>query len=328
MAWFNKYAYSDFHELSLDYVLSKITDFDTRLSAVETQVQGHETRIVSLEGRTTSLETRMNAAEGDIDALETRMGTAESDIDALETRMGAAESDIDALETRMGAAESDIDALESADIQNAEMLADVTGVVQSATNVTINIKKDVYTNGAKSSESDNAVVPAATTSAAGVMVPGDKAKLEPISVNGDDLTVAGAITLGATNTNNDAVTKGYVDNLVISGGVSTTEAAINWDTSRGTISAPALVNKIYRYGNVRALRFNVGVDSITNAILDSQVVAFFDLAAGDVPPVNIDNTNMTATNNDRFGFTINSNGRVQVTNRSGATYAVGTSTPS
>lgn len=148
-SFFNKYPYTDFHELNLDWIVDKtedcvdiVTSYNDRLTAAEgniTNLQGRMTtaegNITSLQGRMTTAETHIEIAESDIDTLQGSMSSAESDIDALQTAvsnlsdhdettdravaslqadMTTAQQDIDSLETRMTAAEGDIDALEAA----------------------------------------------------------------------------------------------------------------------------------------------------------------------------------------------------------------------
>ena len=112
LPFFNKYPYTNFEQLNLDWLMEKVGHFDARITAVEERATSLEGRMDTAEGDIDALEGRMDTAEGDIDALEGRMDTAEGDIDALEGRMDTAEGDIDALEGRMDTAEGDIDALE------------------------------------------------------------------------------------------------------------------------------------------------------------------------------------------------------------------------
>ena len=112
LPFFNKYPYTNFEQLNLDWLMDKISGFDKRITDCETTVAAMDERVTNCENDISSLTDRVNTAEDDIDALEGRMDTAEDDIDALEGRMDTAEDDIDALEGRMDTAEDDIDALE------------------------------------------------------------------------------------------------------------------------------------------------------------------------------------------------------------------------
>ena len=112
LPFFNKYPYTTFEQLNLDWLMNTVGEWQSRIEALEAKVADHETRLTQAEEDIDSLEVRMEAAEEDISSLKGRMDTAESDIDALEGRMDTAENDIDALEGRMDTAESDIDALE------------------------------------------------------------------------------------------------------------------------------------------------------------------------------------------------------------------------
>lgn len=90
MGLFEQFPYTNFHGINLKWILDRMVDFETRLTA----------------------------AEADIDALEARMDTAESDIDALEGAVGdltqLATTDKTSLVAAINENEGRIDALESA----------------------------------------------------------------------------------------------------------------------------------------------------------------------------------------------------------------------
>lgn len=185
----NRYPYTDFHELNLSWCIEKITEFEARVTSVEEDV-------AALKVRATALEARMSAAENKL------------------TQHTAQISD---LQTSSASHETRIQTLENADIQDASMLASVSSVEAGNASVTVNFSAATYDNGVKTAGTDAAVIPAASSSAAGVMLPGEKAKLAPISVSGNDVTFAGKVAAGSPSASGDLTTKAYVDSLAISG---------------------------------------------------------------------------------------------------------------
>ena len=161
----NRYPYTDFHELNIGWCIQKITDFEARVTSVEEDV-------AALKVRATALETRMSTAEN---------------------KLTQHTSQISALEASSTSQAGRIQALENADIQDADMLEGVSSVEAGNASVTVNFSAAAYADGVKTAGTDAAVIPAATNSAAGVMLPGEKAKLAPISVSGNDVTFAGKV---------------------------------------------------------------------------------------------------------------------------------------
>lgn len=239
MAFFNKYPYTDFHELNADWILKQLSTFQTQLDEF-TQ------RVIECEEQVAAISDRMDQAEEDIDALEGRMDTAEGDISDLK------DADI-ALDGRL-------DALEGADIQDAVMLSDMAGITRDTSSVTIGFTKNTYTDGAKGADvADNAVIPAATTDYAGVITAGDKAKLNAFSVDGSgNATFTGTVGGSAPSGNNDYATKQYVDNLAISGQASAVyenDIKGTYDEAHGTWVAHSASG--LQYGSVREVRFRL-----------------------------------------------------------------------
>ena len=139
-SFFNKYPYTDFHELNLDWIVDKtedcvdiVTSYNDRLTAAEgniTNLQGRMTtaegNITSLQGRMTTAETHIEIAESDIDTLQGSVSSAESDIDALQTAVSnlsdhdeTTDRSVASLQADMTTAQQDIDAAE-ADIDSLE----------------------------------------------------------------------------------------------------------------------------------------------------------------------------------------------------------------
>ena len=86
----NKYPYTDFHELNADYVFEWIKKAQDFIEAFTDQVNQNTADIVSLK-------TRMTIAEGDISGLKTRMTTAEGKIATIENTLITDGAALDAL---------------------------------------------------------------------------------------------------------------------------------------------------------------------------------------------------------------------------------------
>lgn len=234
MGFFNKYPYTDFHELNADWIVKQISTFQTQVNA---------------------LTARVTAAEATVAAMETRVGT-------LENKMDTAEDDIADLKPRMTTAEENIQALEQADIMDAVMLSSVGSVQTTLTEVQIPFTRETYEDGTKErpSGSQTVTLPPATQYAAGVMRAEDKKKLLAFSLDNENHAVFSDPVAGPSPVgNNDYVTKAYVDNLAISGQATpskgTAIAEANWTSSY--LSDMHLLDLTYRsYGSIRSYYLN------------------------------------------------------------------------
>lgn len=224
----NRYPYTDFHELNLSWCIEKITEFEARVTSVEEDV-------AALKARATALETRMSAAEN---------------------KLTQHTSQISALETASSSQGARIQALENADIQDAAMLESVSSVEAGNASVTVNFSAAAYADGAKTAGTDAAVIPAATASKAGVMLPGEKAKLAPISVSGNDVTFAGKVAAGSPSAAGDLTTKAYVDSLAISGSATVdtavAEGSVHWREGNSNVEYDQF--SVKTYGKVAQIR--------------------------------------------------------------------------
>ena len=113
--FFEKYPYTNFEQLNLDYMLSKISSFDARITANTQAIEALEVRVTKNENDIAGLEVRMTEAESDIDDLQSRMTEAESDIDDLEDHMTTVESDIDSIENSITNINNEISTINNKD---------------------------------------------------------------------------------------------------------------------------------------------------------------------------------------------------------------------
>ena len=77
MAFFNKYPFTDFHELNADWIIKKVIEMGSTVEELETLVNSYETRVATLE-------TKMTTAEGNIASLQAAATNAANRIAALE----------------------------------------------------------------------------------------------------------------------------------------------------------------------------------------------------------------------------------------------------
>lgn len=270
----NRYPYTDFHELNIGWCIDKITDFEERLTDVEEDVADLKTRMTSVEGRMTTAEERIARQEQDIHGLSTTIGN-------IGTR---------------------VTTLENADIQDADMLEGVSSVEAGNAYVTVNFSAAAYADGVRTAGTDAAVIPAATSSAAGVMLPGEKAKLVPITVNGNDVTFAGKVAAGSPTAAGDLTTKDYVDSLAISGS-ATVDTAVSEGSvhfSEGNTQVDYDQFSVKTYGKVAQIRawishtltanhlrgtamFNVHIPSQYRGSLYENLIVWDKTAAAPIP---------------------------------------------
>ena len=118
LPFFNRYPYTNYEQINLDWLMSTAASFESRVETVEKKVEELDDKVDTFDGRITTntdditdLKRRMTTAEGDIDDLETDVNTAKGDINDLKGRMTTAEGDIDDLESDMSTAKDDINDL-------------------------------------------------------------------------------------------------------------------------------------------------------------------------------------------------------------------------
>ena len=302
--WFHKYPFTDFHELDLSFLLDTLSSIDTKVI---------------------ELNARVDAVESTVASLADRMDTAEDKIETLEGQMSTAIDSISDHETR-------ISSIEDSDIMDAVMLRNVGAVDADAQKVRINYVKDTYNNGEKTTGSDYADIPHATSESAGVIVPAEKEKLESFSVDANgNATFEGTVSGDDPTANSNFATKQYVDSIAITGSASVSEQTIPWTSSKGN---PSLGVTIRRYGKLRSVHVactvsNLSVDVPTGTGTDS-LIAYCDLPASDAPSSLIAmRTDGYISNANVYPFAeirIATSGRVSVYNLARA-FSIGESIP-
>lgn len=241
--FFHKYPYTDFHELNLSWVLEQVQECVDKVE---------------------EFDVRLTAAEGAIESLQSTVGSLDDRLDVLEAwKITINGQNLD----------SRVTAIEGSAIMDADMLVAPASVTPDATKVNVAFTTADYTDGAKTTGTDSFDIPQATTSLSGVMIPGDKSKLNKLSFSGDDLTLPGDLTVGDITSSGgasfsgavaagspsgagDLTTKSYVDSLAISGSatVSLSIAAntVHWQEGLTQVDYDSF--KLYTYGKVAQAR--------------------------------------------------------------------------
>ena len=106
--FWDRYPYTNFEALNLDYLLNETSKFSKRVEDLETITANHEVRIGTLETNVEDLTGRVGALETDVGDLKDRMTEAEGDIENLQGRMNDVEDGIEALDDRVDTLEDDM----------------------------------------------------------------------------------------------------------------------------------------------------------------------------------------------------------------------------
>lgn len=302
----NKYPYTDFHELNLSWVIDKITDFEARLTDVEEDVADLKTRMTSVEGRMTTAEERIARHDSDIAGLSSAVGGIRDRVTTLE----------------------------NADIQGAAMLESVSSVEAGNASVTVNFSAAAYNDGEKTAGTDSAVIPAATSNAAGVMLPAQKKKLDIFNVVDGNAEFSGRVSGSMPSGDNDFATKAYIDDIVITGESAAYSESMYYfqvdaDPSRVHADIDLYGNFMFRYGLMRVYSMDP-VMEITEAVPNGGLIARFYMPNTDdhsptapnyfVPMMDWDNDEQIGAARINCQF---QNGYLLIENMSGRTLQVG-----
>lgn len=137
LPYFNKYPYTVFEQLNIDWLLTTVSGFDARIKKTEEDIN-------TLDGRVDTLESRVDNHDIDISDLKERVSGAESDISIIsnkvnnmEITVGAHELDISDLKQRMSTAEGTITA-------HGLMISDIQHDITSFYNMVSENYSDTY----------------------------------------------------------------------------------------------------------------------------------------------------------------------------------------
>lgn len=168
----NKYPYTDFHELNADYVFEWIKKAQDFIEEFTDQVNQNTADIVALK-------TRMTTAEGDISGLKTRMTNAEGRLTTVENTLVTDGAAIDALEAA-------VDRIDECALMNSTQIERVASPQSTATKVTLQFESERYESGAAAAGGMVDIdLPQATQQHAGTMNAEDKQKVDQLAISGD-----------------------------------------------------------------------------------------------------------------------------------------------
>lgn len=92
LPWFNKYPYTDFHELNIDWLCNAYSNFIEQLKAFDTRLDGIETDV----------DTRLDAMEGDISSFKTEVTAQFTQLSTdIQAEFDSLESSFDARFTQL-----------------------------------------------------------------------------------------------------------------------------------------------------------------------------------------------------------------------------------
>lgn len=155
----NKYPYTDFHELNLDWVIERIQEMYTiidqkiadAIAPISAQITDINADLTSIHGDLNDFEERMNHAEGDISALYNNITVINDRITPIENTVSSLSADVTAMGLRLTSVE-DKNTTQDAEIADIyDKLSEIdpdTGLIVDATNFdteekTITVMEDV-----------------------------------------------------------------------------------------------------------------------------------------------------------------------------------------
>ena len=190
--FFNKYPYTDFHELNADWIVEQFQSLLDRMAEVEETV-------ASFEGRVSTLEGKMTTAEGNITNLQGRMTTAEGNITNLQGRMTTAEGTI-------SNHTSAIAGIKACDLMNSAQLepqSDYTPYTTTATEVKLRFRKKTYDDGSATATDWWYIdMPMASDQNAGLMYAAEAEAVEMLSKSGSNVKSSGGFEVTSVDTTN------------------------------------------------------------------------------------------------------------------------------
>lgn len=249
MFW-NKYPQTNFHELNADWIISKIKELTDTVEEYTALVDAMDTRVTALESGQTSLDNRLSAAESNI---------------------GQMMDDMEQMNSRILSHTSQISALQNAAIQDARMIRSIDEADRDAESAGFNYTVDQYTDGVKSTETEQFTMYGATESLAGCLEAADKVKLNKMTASGNDIAFAGKVqSPSAPSSGQDLTNKTYVDSLAISGSAAVSTDSNIYSTAPTAGGATITINssggEVRQYGKMIEVEMHANFNCSGNLI--------------------------------------------------------------
>lgn len=179
MAFFNKYPYTDFHELNADWVIGQTKDLLDRMDTAEATVEGMESRVSTLESQMTTARNNILGLQASVNSLDSRLDTQEGKMESVEAEL--VEFD------------QHIDGLEAMNIRDMTVLVPQTGFIpyiDTPTGVKLRLKAQSYAYGNETTnEWYEMDMPMASPQNAGMMYAAEAEKLEALTLEPDVDTI-------------------------------------------------------------------------------------------------------------------------------------------
>lgn len=190
MAFFNKYPYTDFHELNADWVIGQTKDLLDRMDAAEAIVDAMESRVSTLEGQMTTARNNILGLQASVNSLDSRLDTQEG-------KMTSVEADLVEFDQH-------IDGLEAMDIRDMTVLVPQDGdasTIETETSVKIRLKAQSYAYGNETTHEWFEIrMPMASYQNAGMMYAAEAEVVEMLSKSGSDVKSTGGFEVTSVDT--------------------------------------------------------------------------------------------------------------------------------
>lgn len=168
MAFFNKYPYTDFHELNADWVINQTKSLLDRIDAAEAAVEAMESRVSTLEGQMTTAQNNILGLQASVNSLDSRLDTQEGKMTSVEADLVEFDQHIDGLE-----------AMNIRDMTVLQPQSDYVPYIETPTSVKLRFKAQSYAYGNETThEWYEMDMPMASPQNAGMIYAAEAEKLE------------------------------------------------------------------------------------------------------------------------------------------------------